>query len=258
MSSTVRISSDMIKPFKGEGDVISWIKKVQLVAKLQKITDLASFLPLYLEGDALALYLEMGDQDQADAAKIGARLKEAFSMGPFVAHSRLAGTKWVGEQVDVYANEIRRLAGLAGFSGDGLEQIVKLTFVNGFPDSISIALQTLPKVESMTMSDLITRARVLASKKTSDVTAVAGQGGYTVGTRARVAHPAEAIGGKGEPRGFKGKCYRCNGAHMIRDCKEPKPPIICFKCNGSGHIASQCDQGNDWRGATAPAATPSV
>ena len=49
----------MIKPFTGEGDVVSWIKKVQLVAKLQKVSDLASFIPLYLEGDALALYLEM-------------------------------------------------------------------------------------------------------------------------------------------------------------------------------------------------------
>ena len=49
--------------------------------------------------------------------------------------------KWTGEPVDVYANEVRRLAGLAGFSGDGLERIVKLTFVNGFPDNISIELQ---------------------------------------------------------------------------------------------------------------------
>ena len=39
------------------------ILNVQLVAKLQKIDDVASLLPIYLEGDALQLYLEM-DEDK--------------------------------------------------------------------------------------------------------------------------------------------------------------------------------------------------
>ena len=50
---SVKVTSDMIRPFSGEGDVVAWLKKIQLVAKLQKITDLASFLPLYLEGEAI-------------------------------------------------------------------------------------------------------------------------------------------------------------------------------------------------------------
>ena len=36
-----------------------------------------------------------------------------------------------GEEVDVFANEIRRLA---RFEGPYLEHIVKLTFINGLPD----------------------------------------------------------------------------------------------------------------------------
>ena len=49
---------DFIKPFTGEGDVVSFITKVELVAGLKKIEDEAKFLPLYLEGHALAIYLE--------------------------------------------------------------------------------------------------------------------------------------------------------------------------------------------------------
>ena len=50
-----KITTEMIKAFTGEGDIVSWIQKVRLVAKLKKVADLASFIPLFLEGDALAL-----------------------------------------------------------------------------------------------------------------------------------------------------------------------------------------------------------
>ena len=40
------------------------------MAKLQKISDLASFIPLYLEGDAMALYLEFNEEDLESAEKI--------------------------------------------------------------------------------------------------------------------------------------------------------------------------------------------
>ena len=62
-SGLLRLGKDVIQPFN-EGDVVGWIKKVKLVAKLQKVQDLASFIPLFLHGDALALYLEMSNEDQ--------------------------------------------------------------------------------------------------------------------------------------------------------------------------------------------------
>ncbi|XP_068231906.1 uncharacterized protein [Palaemon carinicauda] len=136
---------DMIKPFTGKGDVVSWLKKVTLVAKLQKIVDLASFIPLYLEGDALALYLEMGDEDQECAAKIQKKLKVAFSDDPFSAFGKLFQLKWTGEPDDVYANE------------------------------------QLPNVMTMAMSEFISHARILSSKQQGGVVAVTvrkcGEGG---------------------------------------------------------------------------------
>ena len=62
---------------------------------------------------------------------------------------------------------------MAGFKGEGVEIIVKLTFINGFPDQISVALQQIPNVEDIPMSDLINTARVLATRKTHDVASVA-------------------------------------------------------------------------------------
>ena len=48
--------------------------------------------------------------------------------------------RWTGEQVDVYANEIRWLAGMAELEGKAVETTVKLAFVTRFHDSISTGL----------------------------------------------------------------------------------------------------------------------
>ena len=88
-SALLSLGKDVIPPFSGEGDVVGWIKKVKLVAKLQKVQDLASFIPLFLHGDALALYLEMSNEDQVRAEQIEMRLVMAFTKGPFEAYEKL-------------------------------------------------------------------------------------------------------------------------------------------------------------------------
>ena len=255
---SVKLSRDMIKPFSGEGDLVAWLSKVKLVAKLQEVKDLSAFVPLFLEGDALAIYLELGESEQAIADRIEARLKEAFTDGPFIAFGKMARMKWAGEPVDVYANEIRRLAGLSGFSGKGLDRVVKLPFVNGFPDNISMELQQVENILTVSMSEILSRARILAPGKPKAVAAAAVTVKENSGTRAC------------ESRSFKGQCYRCGGPHMIRFCKEKKS-IVCHRCGKEGHIASRCavesskgkdsgevsprNQGNDEKGAVAPAVT---
>ena len=155
-----KISHEMIKPFSGEGDVIAWLRKAKLMAKLQNIAVLASLIPLYLEGDALTLYLEMNEREQTDVKRIEDRLKEAFTEGVFVSYNRI---RWAGQTVDVDANEIRRLAGLSSFAREGLETAVRLAFVNGFPGDVSVALQQLLNVAGTDMDEIISKARVLTA-----------------------------------------------------------------------------------------------
>lgn len=260
MGTKVKLSSDMMKSYDGTGDIVAWLKKTKLVAKLMEIKDLASFMPLYLEGDALALYLEMSETDQLDAGKIEDRLKEAFAQGRFEAYGRLIGLKWTGEQVDVYANEIRRLAGLAGWKAEGLELSVKLAFITGFPDRMSIELKQVKDFEKVSMADLITKARVLVSGETKDkeIAAVAVKGSNAEPRRQAITGGYSKGRGGMAPlaRGFRGQCYRCGGPHMVRECKEPRPPITCFRCGKEGHISSRCNQGNLEWGAAAPEVTP--
>ena len=98
----VRLSSNILEPFSGEGDVVAWLKKVRLVTRLQLVDNVISLLPLYLERDALALYMEMKEEDQKDISLIKARLKEAFTDGTFTAYRKLTMVRWAGECIDVY------------------------------------------------------------------------------------------------------------------------------------------------------------
>ena len=52
--------ADMVKPFSGSGGegVDEWIAKVELVAAMTGVKDEAKFLPLLLEGGAMAVYME--------------------------------------------------------------------------------------------------------------------------------------------------------------------------------------------------------
>ena len=59
----VQLGSDILKPFSSEGDVVVWLKEVGLVTRLQQVDDVVSLLLLCLEGDALAVYMEMKEED---------------------------------------------------------------------------------------------------------------------------------------------------------------------------------------------------
>ena len=185
------------------------------------MTDLSKLIPLYLEGDALALYLEMSAPDRKDHEIIESKLVKAFTEGAFIAYGKLTKVKWPGESVDAYANNIRRLAGLAGFVGVGAENVVRLAFVHGFPELISIALQQLPHIETKYMSELITAARVLTVNRTDE-----SRGIGAVARSQGANRPEDRKNGK-----FVGQCFRCRGPHMLRDCRErPKPPVTCYGC----------------------------
>ena len=157
--------------------------------------------------------------------------------------------KWTEESVDVYANTIKRLAGLAGYVGIGLDQTAKLAFVTGFPDDVSVALQQLPHRERMDVSKLIPTARLLVSKRMQKT--------ETVGASAQ----SNTLKNKAQKGLSSLQCFRCRGPHYIKDCTEIlRAKVICYNCGKFGHMVRYCTQiqGNKQGGASASVATEGV
>ncbi len=126
----------VIKPFTGEGDISSWLTKIELVAKLTKTKDLTCLIPMYLEGGALAVYLEMSSEVQEDIQKLKSGLLRAFADSPFTAFSKLKSSRWNGEPIDIYVTELRKLARECGFEGEALERVVRLALVTAVPEKV--------------------------------------------------------------------------------------------------------------------------
>jgi len=228
-----RIAS-VLTPFNGEGDVTAWLSKVELVVKLtKKKADLAAIIPLYLEGGALAVYLELSAEDQLDADKIKNSLTKAFSDSAFTAFSKLKALEWRGESVDIFATNLRRLARESGFTEPAIDDIVRLAFITGVPHNVSMELQQLQDVESLPVADILSRARVLmASKKGAEANMV-------------VAGAMHETRKEHSSRNSTISCWECGGPHIVRYCPSKKEvektKIKCFRCGGP-HIIKYCNE----------------
>ena len=83
---------DIIKSFEDQntsGEFYVWIKKLQLIAQLQGITDFLKFVPLFLSGPAFAFYQQLADKTKRDYASLKAELSTAFSSDPLTSYDKL-------------------------------------------------------------------------------------------------------------------------------------------------------------------------
>ena len=237
--------SDLIKCYensKGE-DFGVWIDKLELVAKLQKITDLTAFLPLFLAGDAFAVYKQLSDEVKKDFGQLKKALLTAFSVNNFNAYEQLRmRTLLEGETVDVFLADLQRLVVLIGQTNP--EPLLKCAFMAGLPNEVATQLKSLAAVENLELGELVARARMM-------LTMSSGQSAMCAAAQRSTEQQL--------------KCYHCSGPHLARNCfskgrsQGSRRELRCYNCNELGHIRRFCtqpQQGNENGGACALDAHP--
>jgi RNase H-fold protein (predicted Holliday junction resolvase) len=235
-----------IRTFEGRGDVATWLKKLELVAKIKKIKNIACLIPLYLEGDAFAVFDQLTDADKEDSEAIKKALRDAFGQNKFSAYDSFRLRSWTPvETVDAFLADLRRLARLAGIHSD---ELIRCAFVCGLPADVSSRLRAGARILEEDVSSILTQARVLMDERAQ--TALAAVRLEEV--------PRSTSRAAGVSR--KLSCFQCGGDHPVRYCKK-RPSIVCWICEEPGHIARNCpsksrQSGNGSGKPPAPAAFP--
>ena len=239
--------SDLVKPYvdsNKSGDFSDWCEKLELVAGLQKISDLQSFLPLFLEGPAFAVYKQLGSTVQGDYEQLKEALLLAFGQNSFSAYEQLKGRILQdNETVDVYIADLKRLATLMG-QGNA-EPLLRCAFISGLPAATATQLKSVVAVETLSLPYLVSRARMMLATT-------------------RSASPTLCAAGQMQKQ--ERRCFSCGlVGHMARDCRRKNTNVekrACYRCNQLGHLVRDCTaevvmQGNISGGASsAPGASP--
>lgn len=238
MASSVKVT-DLVRQFDGNGDIVEWLNKFELVVSLRDIKDSHTVVPLFLEGSAFAVYNELSESSKKSFELIKKALIEAFSLNAFQAYEQLTKRVWCDESVDVYLADLRKLARLADVSSDTL---LKRAFIVGLPSVVSRELRAVSKIESLSLSSIVERARSLMAELVENpVIAVAAQ---------------QKVEPDSRGKGFVRRCFRCGGPHLIRQCKAQTNKITCWSCGQEGHMSKSCPSGNESRRVFAPATLP--
>ena len=217
--------TDIVKSYESErsGDISEWLEKVELVAELQGIDNLETFVPLFLSGPAFAVYKQLSEGERKDYKKLKSKLVQAFGSNCFEAYEMLMRRVLEsGETVDVYVADLRRLVALMGQQEP--EQLLKCAFVAGLPGDVAVQLKSLSAVEDLSLLQLTDRARMILSSRSAAGPCAAGR----------------PVSGHQKPT-----CFSCGqSGHMARQCpnrsRGGQREFTCFGCGEVGHIKKFC------------------
>lgn len=245
------------RPFSN-GDVGEWFQRFEICCRANGWDNAqkALKLPTLLEGEALAIWLEMTEEQQGDIKTAKETLVSKMKPVAFVAldvfHHR---TLQPGEALAVFVHELKKLLeqAMPDLGPQARDQLVLHQFLAGLPVSVSRQLRATG--EAQTLQAAVERARLLmVIDDKGPVAAVADQPNPVEQLAEQVAKLTEQVAAlsttaHNTSRRDRIRCFACNRTgHVQRECpyrRQGAEVRRCFACGQRGHLAKDCQQGND-------------
>ena len=243
------------KPFS-DGDVREWLQRFEICSKSNgwSAATQALKLPTLLEGEALAIWLELDAEEQEDFKSAKEALIQRMTPVAFVSldvfHSRVLQP---GEALAVFLHDLKRLLAQAmpNLESATRDQLLLHQFLAGLPTTISRQLRAVGEAKSLQAA--VERARLLmAMDSQGQVAAVSSKPDPVEMLTEQVTLLTEqvaALSTTSRSRREGVRCFACNGiGHVRRECpsrRQSGETRRCFNCGQQGHLAKACQSGND-------------
>lgn len=146
------------------GDAIEWFTRYEICCKANDWKDGTPVLklPTLLEGEALAVWLELSEEQQADYKAAKKAICEAMMPMEFVSLDDFHRRKLrPGEAVSIFLHDLKKLLeqSMPGLEETAKEKLVLHQFLAGLPDNVSKQLRATGEVLKLDVA--VARTRLL-------------------------------------------------------------------------------------------------
>ena len=240
------------------GDVTEWLQRYEICCKANSWNEQtkARKLPTLLEGEALAVWLDMSEVDQASYAAVKENLLKKLKPAEFVSLDEFHRRKLRPDETPtLFLHELKKTLQLAipDLDDDSRKKLLRHQFLAGLPSEISRQLRITNETE---LEVLVDRARLLMTIDDKVCSAIEKESaekekGEVQKLQEQIATLTEQVAALTTTKRSRGttiRCFYCNKlGHTQSECRSRRRANLrCYICNQQGHLARECSRsGND-------------